>query len=186
MQEKTQKDILQEIKDSDFIKKRLQDSILLWMNDYYKKENDKRSRMGEKFKINEAKVWCLEDLTEDELNRLYKNVEEKLKKCKKTKEIGFFNELDKKLKHNEIVRTNIEDLKSQLKQHYSNCIVTKNKKLLNRKISKREIYNKNGIICLIYKNSIKFFIACSVVTYTRVSLEKYNKVIKKQFIYREI
>lgn len=163
--------------------------IINAMNEDYKRIADERSRMGERLKIKEVKIWILDDLEESEIEKIYKKAQEKMEKSREIQKGGMFRKLKEKIEQNEIIKINKNELNTKLEQKYTNCIIIKNKEFITKaeeEINARQAYNKNVIICLIDNDDIKFYAECSTVTLTRNSLEKFNKKIKKHFIYAEI
>ena len=176
---------------SDFGK--MQFKILDCMYKNYKEEADKRSRMGEKFHTKEVKIWSLDELQNNDMMRIEERSNNKLDKYKcDIKKGGFFQNLNKKIDKKEIQYINLEEINTELEEKYINCIITKDKDLIqeikksNKLVSNKCLYNKNVIICLVTNENIKFYMLTSVRICTRDNLEKYNKKISQDYIYNEI
>lgn len=176
---------------SDFGK--IQFKILDCMYENYKEEADKRSRIGEKFHTKEVKIWSLDELQKNDMMRIQERSNKKLEKYKSDiKKGGFFQNLNKKINKKEIQYMNLEEINTELEEKYINCIITKDKDLIqeikksNKLVSNKCLYNKNVIICLVTNENIKFFMLTSVRICTRDNLEKYNKKISQDYIYNEI
>lgn len=174
--------------------------IISSMDINYKKENDRRSMMGEKLQVKDVKIWTLEnDLTDIDISRIKEQANKKLEKYTDRKTCGFFSKLKEQLYNDTIMQFDINEINDKLHPRYTNVVITKERKLIDsgkslfvktgetkNTLASRIFYNKNVIICLVEDNEIKFFVVFSVLTYTRNGLEKYNKRTKKSFEYREI
>lgn len=135
---------------------------------------------------NDIKIWTIGRIDYlDEVNIILK-ILKKLKEYKDTKKL-FFSELQEGIMSDRIKEINIDEIAYKFSKDNVNCIITRNKRLIeNKMLAKEYLYKKNVAFCLVDNTNVKFYISKLIINGNVDCLDKENKKVNKKYILEEI